>query len=233
MSYGGPPYSPPPYGTGPSPTFGYGQGHAPSFPRQSFFQQHPMMAIRLAIVACVLPLGIGGGLWAVHEQNKNKVLLDCGTSAVHVFVDGDDVAALEPLGHKVVAVTGGPHVLEARDASGNVVEKASISLPKKRFRGVFRFANARPVVLVSEIYGTAPNAIAQATPVVKTVPDGPFAGLPDDTDLASLDTAFLDSIQMNQHESYRVVWKVCHLNRGRHGPAQVGCPKAPLPEDEP
>jgi hypothetical protein len=249
MSYGGPPpqnpYTPPPYGGyggptppggqgpyGAGPTAPFGQGGFTPPPQQSFFARHPFLAIRLGIAAVVIPIAIGVGVFAAYQGSKNKVLLDCGPTAAHVFVDGKDVAEVAAGSHKVVEVPSGSHTIEAKDASGKTLEKATMNVSSSHFRGIFRFGKAKPIVLVSEIYGHAPDPIVKATPIIKEIPDGAFSVPGSEADLDTLDTAFVDSIQMGQHEQYRIVWKLCHENRGKRGPARVGCPHAPIPDDD-
>lgn len=225
MSYGGP--TPPPYGYGPSTGFGQPMGYTPP-PQQSFFARHPMLAIRLGIVAIVVPVAIGIGIFAVWQSGKNKVLCDAGSVGGHVFVDGKDKGEIAANGHKTIDLDKGSHVIEAKDASGKTLEKATVEIPNGSFRGAFRFGKARPLVRVSEIYGHAPDAIVKATPIMETYSDDAFTAFPNGTDLDSLDTPFVDTIQMGQSEQYRIVWKVCHFNKGKRGPAQVACAGAPI-----
>ncbi len=207
-------------------------GGMPPPPQQSFFSRNPMLVIRLGVVALVVPVAIGVGLFAAHESGKNQLLFDSGNAAAHVFVDGKDKGEVAAGGHKIVTMDAGSHLVEAKDGSGKVLEKATVTIPDKGFRGAFRFAKARPIVRVSEIYGHAPDGIVKATPIIDSYSDDAFSAFPPGTDLGSLDTAFVDTIQMGQHEPYRIVWKVCHFNKGKRGPAQVACGAAPIPAND-
>jgi len=187
-----------------------------------------MMAIRLGILALAVPAVLIGVGFAMYKSGRNEILFDSGSTAAHVFVDGEDKGEVPAGGHKVVAVSEGSHVLEAKDGSGKSLEKANVTIPAKSFRGAFRFAKARPLVRVSEIYGHAPDSIVKTTPVMESYTEDTFAAFPAGTDLDSLDSTFLDTIQMGEHESYRIVWKLCHVNKGKRGPAQVACGGAPI-----
>lgn len=240
------PYPPPPPGGPPSP-YGYGQGHpGPSHgpyghgpvgafgpPPGGFVHRppgfwasamnRPMLVIRLALVALVLPPLIGFGIWAAIQNAKNQVLVDCGSTPASIELDGKVVFSLAKGQHKVLVVPSGAHALVAKSASGTVLDETKVDLPKSGFRGVFRVGKPQAIVAVSEIYGHAPDSVVKATPVVKKLPTTAFFPITDGTDLDSLDTTFLETIQMGQSEQYRIVWKLCHTD----GRGTLGCPNAP------
>jgi hypothetical protein len=185
----------------------------------------PMLVIRLAIVALIVPPLVGFGIWAAIQSAKNQVLVDCGNIPVAIEIDGKKVATVGKGRHEVVVVPSGAHTLVARSEAGVLVDQTKVDMPGSSFRGVFRVGKPQAIVAVSEIYGHAPESVVKSTPVTKALPTAGFFPITDGTDLHSLDTAFLDTIQMGQSEQYRIVWKLCHTD----GDGKLGCPNAPVP----